>query len=44
MYESAAARVNELRARSGVHMYDEQYVDPKYRRPDVVAEADLTYE
>lgn len=35
---------NELRSRRGVQLYDEEYVDPMQRKPDVVANADVEYE
>jgi len=33
--------MSELRRRRGEYYHDEIFVDPKDKRPDVVAEADL---
>lgn len=35
---------NEQRRRRGVQLYDEEYVDPMQRKPDVIANADVEYE
>ena len=36
--------LSELQQRTGYHHHDEPFVDPRDRKPDVVAEADLEYE
>jgi hypothetical protein len=35
--------VSELKARLQIHDHDEPFMDPRKRKPDVVAEADLAY-
>ena len=35
---------NELRRRRNIHLYDEEYIDPMQRKPDVIARADVEYE
>lgn len=44
MNRSLLSDISELQKRTGGYHHDEAFVDPRDRKPDVVAEADLEYE
>ena len=44
MLKSEKSYASEARRRQKFYHHDELYVDPKNRKPDVVAEADIEYE
>lgn len=35
---------NEWRKRTGKYTHDEPFIDPRYRKPDITADADISYE
>jgi enoyl-CoA hydratase/carnithine racemase len=44
MRDNTNSDYSELQRRIGYNHHDEQFIDPRLRKPDIVAEADLGYE
>lgn len=44
MLKNEKSYLSEARRRQKYYHHDELYVDPKERKPDIIAEADIEYE